>query len=462
MEIGSSPVGRGGAGTYIEGELGAYYLLQMLAGSEARGLPHARIERLQLQGENEGYALDDLIVHGVSDRGTAILEIQSKRTIHFSPKDPIFKSACEQIVRSNPAQKPTDRHLLSVATQRTSYSISGPCQDVLEWARKAESGRQFFVRLALKGVASEEMRSFASTFRKNLVACGVADEDEAIWAVFRRFLILEFDFESIAPEAKAHALTLANQVLAREDSTRAEALWSNLIEIVIEVGKAGGSITRQSLIEQLKARGFRLAGDQNFALARSKLAEMSSHALMDIGTRVGGVNLPRLGALADLEKARYEHRFIEVTGKPGVGKSGVLRHLAERISREGHVIVLDPIGTPDGGWSELARRLVIPGTAKDFLGALAASGGGFLFIDGLEMFTSVERRRTVNDLLREVAQVPGFLVVVSKRSSAGVEETDWVAQDALEMLGKPCQVVVGELNDNEVAVLSKVTLTGRP
>jgi len=29
----SSPVGRGGAGTYIEGELGAYYLLQMLAGT---------------------------------------------------------------------------------------------------------------------------------------------------------------------------------------------------------------------------------------------------------------------------------------------------------------------------------------------------------------------------------------------------------------------------------------------
>ena len=82
---GSSPVGRGGAGTYIEGQLGAYYLLQMLAGSDARGLPNAKIERVQLQGENEGYALDDLIVHGVSDKGTALLEIQSKRTIRFSP-----------------------------------------------------------------------------------------------------------------------------------------------------------------------------------------------------------------------------------------------------------------------------------------------------------------------------------------------------------------------------------------
>lgn len=226
-ESGSSPVGRGGAGTYIEGQLGAYYLLQMLAGSEARGLPNARIERVQLQGENEGYALDDLIVHGLSEKGTAILEIQSKRTIRFSPQDTIFKSVCEQIVRSNPAQRPTDRHLLAVATQRTSFSISGPFQDVLEWAHRAQSGSQFFARLALKGVASEEMRSFTNTFRNNLVGHGVADEDEAIWAIVRRFMILEFDFESAAPEVKAHALTLARQVLAPGDAPRPEALWSN-------------------------------------------------------------------------------------------------------------------------------------------------------------------------------------------------------------------------------------------
>ncbi|MBB4124290.1 AAA family ATPase [Martelella radicis] len=453
-QTGSSPVGRGGAGTYIEGELGAYYLLQMLAGSVARGLPDARIERVQLQGENEGYALDDLIVHGVSDKGTAILEIQSKRTIRFSPKDLIFKSVCEQIVRSNPAEKPTDRHLLAVATQRTSYSISGPYQDVLEWARRAQSGSQFFARLALKGVASEEMRSFAESFRNNLVAQGVVDEDEVVWAVLRRFMILEFDFESAAPEAKAHALTLSGQVLAPEDAKRAGALWSNLIEIVIETGKARGSISRQSLMERLTKRGFCLAGEQNFALARAKLAEMSRHALMEIGTTVAGVNLPRLGALADLEKAREKHRFIEITGKPGVGKSWVLRHLAERTGREGQVIVLDPAGTPDGGWSALAQRLDLPGTAQNFLRDLAASGGGVLFIDGIEMFTSDERRRTVNDLLREIASVPGFSVVVSKRPEVGAEDTSWVAEDALAALGEPHQVVVGELNQDEVETLS--------
>src|SRR3546814_20393671 len=35
----SSPAARGGAGSYIEGELGAFYLLALLADIEPRGLP---------------------------------------------------------------------------------------------------------------------------------------------------------------------------------------------------------------------------------------------------------------------------------------------------------------------------------------------------------------------------------------------------------------------------------------
>lgn len=454
-DSGSSPVGRGGAGTYIEGELGSFYLLQMLAGSEARGLPDARIERVQFQGVDEGYALDDLIVHGVSDKGSSLLEIQSKRTITFAPKDSIFQSVCDQIVRSAPASKPTDRHLLAVATQRTSFAISGPYQDVLEWASTAETGAQFFARLARKGVASDAMRSFVLTFRANLVAHGVADDDEAVWSIIRRFLILEFDFEARAPQARVHALTLVRQVLAPDDAARAEALWGNLIELVIQTGKVGGSITRDALATMLTGRGFRLAGDRHYALAHARLAEMSRLALMDIGTTVGGINLPRLSALAALEEARDRHRFIEISGKAGVGKSYVLRHLAERQRREAHVIVLDPVSTPDGGWTALAQRLDVPGTAKDFLSDLAASGGGVLFIDGLEMFVSAERRRTVNDVLREIAAIEGFSVVVSTRPDIGVEGCSWVAEDALAVLGTPHRVLVGELNDEEVAVLSE-------
>jgi hypothetical protein len=78
-EMGSSPASRGGAGVYIEGELGAFYLLTMLAGTEPRGLPGTRLTRVRFQGVDHGYALDDLILEGVGGSGEALLEIQSKR-----------------------------------------------------------------------------------------------------------------------------------------------------------------------------------------------------------------------------------------------------------------------------------------------------------------------------------------------------------------------------------------------
>lgn len=145
------------------------------------------------------------------------------------------------------------------------------------------------------------MRKFASTFRANLVAAGVADDDDAIWRFVRRFLILEFDFESSAPLARTHGLFVARQILASEDAPRAEAMWSNLIEISLERAKAGGFAERAELRGLLADRGFRFAGDRDFSAARLKLAERSRQALAEIGNSVADVQLPRLKAVEALD-----------------------------------------------------------------------------------------------------------------------------------------------------------------
>lgn len=407
-EKGSSPASRGGAGVYIEGELGAFYLLTMLAGTEPRGLPGTKLTRVRFQGVDHGYALDDLILEGVGPTGEALLEIQSKRDINFSPKDTTFAEVVGQVAGTSSRGVPGDRHLLAVATQRQSKHISGPYQDVLIWARAAGSSGEFFGRIAAKGVASDQMRSFVSTFRANLVAAGTADEDDLIWSFLRRFAILVFDFESTAPLARIHGLILARQVLADEDVSRTESLWSDLIEISVSIAKVGGAIDREELRAKLVGRGFRLAGDRDYRAARALLAEQARHTLAGIGTTVGGVTLARHAAVEALNAALERNRFVELQGGPGVGKSGVLKLLAERVGRESGLIVMEQMSTPAGGWAAFAQRHGIPGTARDFFNDLAASGGGLIVVDGLEMFTDPGTQLTVNQLLREAAAVPGF------------------------------------------------------
>lgn len=450
---GSSPVGRGGTGAYIEGELGAFYLLALLAGIEPRGLPGSRILRVRFQGVELGYTLDDLIVHGVSNSGETILEIQSKRTITFSRQDPVFKDVCTQIAGSSGHGIPEERHQLAVATQRTSKAISGPYQDVLQWARTASGGTEFFRRLAARGVAGAEMRRFGETFRANLVEAGIADDNDTIWEFFRRFQIMEFDFESGAPLARTYALLTARHVLAPEDGSQAESLWANLIQVSLDRARTGAAIERDELRGLLVDRGFHFTGDRDFSAARARLAEMSRQALSEIGNAIAGVRLSRQLAVQALDQALDQHRFVEIRGGPGVGKSAVLRQLAERISRESHVLVLDPVGTPGGGWAAYSQLLGVAATLREFLTDLAASGGGVLFIDSLEMFTAAARRRTVNDLLREVAAIEGFSVVATARLDFGVDGDNWLASDALLALGPAQTVTVGELDDAEVETL---------
>lgn len=453
MERGSSPASRGPAGAYIEGELGALYLLALLTDNRAPGMPDARIVSIRFQGTEQGFKLDDLIASGVGASGDFILEIQSKRDITFSPKDSVYQDVAAQIARSVVGSVPADRHFLGIATQRTSRKISGAYQDVLKWARTMDNAAAFFTRLEARGIASEDMRDFIVTTRKHLVAGGVADDDDAIWRLLRRMLILEFDFEATSPITRTYGHALARMALADEDIDRAGSLWSRLVDLSIKTGTTGGEIDRKTLLLNLTEAGFQLAGAREYGLARAKLAELAQNTLAHIGTSVAGVTLPRLEAVAAVDDAFEAHRFVEIYGDPGVGKSGVLRHLAERVARQAPIIVLDRDATPSGGWLPFSNALGIPGSAVDFLTDLAASGGAILFIDGLDMFDDVGRQRTIAELVRAASTISDFKVIATTRTAGNVNVEPWLDDQIVSAMGGAYPIQVGTLSEDEVAIL---------
>ncbi|MDD9709506.1 hypothetical protein PVW53_19740 [Seohaeicola sp. SP36] len=453
-ERGSSPASRGAAGAYIEGELGALYLLALLTGNRAPGLPSARVTSVRFQGVEQGFKLDDLIIAGVGANGDALLEIQSKRDIQFSPKDTVYKDVARQIASSTIGDVPAERHLFGIATQRTSRKISGAYQDVLGWARSAATAGEFFTRLAAKGVANDDMRAFVATTRAHLTAGGIADEDETIWRLLRRILILEFDFEGSAPITRTYGLALARMALADEQVAHAEALWSRLVDLSIKTGTRGGEIDTAALKANLAEAGFKLAGEREYGSARLRLAELAQNTLSPIGTSVAGVTLPRLAAVAALDDAVETQRFIVVRGDTGVGKSWVLRHYAERVAERAPIIVLDREATPPNGWLYLANALGIPGSADAFLTDLAASGGAYLFIDGIDMIDDAGRQRTISELLRAAGAIPGFNVIATARQTGASDVIPWLDDRISAALGGKHTVKVGALSDEEIAILT--------
>ena len=448
---GISPASSGPAGSYFEGQLGAHYLLSMLTVTEPRGLPGTTIDRIELQRAAEGRPLDDVIVHAHDARGDpAVLEIQVKRSITFAPADQVFRAVVGQIVKAS--RRPdflTSRYELAIATARTSRKIDGSYQDVLTWARQLSDAATFTARIDRPGSANDNMRTFVRTFKSHLRDAGAPDEDETVWRLLRKLQILVFDFAARGSASEGLAKERAVRALHPDDTLRAGNLWTTLVELALQVAASGGDRTRDGLIEDLRCQSFRLVGDRRYSSARATLAEASRNALADIGDRIGDVILTRHERVAAVRAALDSGRYVEIRGDAGVGKSGVLKHFAEQIATEGRVVVLSPGRTIPKGWTAMRAVLGFDGTAHDLLSDLAGNGGGVLFVDNLDFFED-EERRTVVDLVREVANVPGFAVIATARRNFGVEEPNWLPSEVIERLGHAEPIVIEELSEVEV------------
>lgn len=448
---GVSPASSGPAGSLFEGQVGAFYLLSLLTGTEPRGLPGTNINRVEFQRAAEGHPLDDVIVHAHDAHGEAVvLEIQVKRSITFAPADKIFRDVVGQIAEAS--QRPDfwrTRYELAIATARTSQKINGAYQDVLTWAREIGDAATFVGRINRSGSANDSMRQFVQTFKSHLHGAGSSDDDETVWRLLRRLQILVFDFTAPGSVAEQLAKERAVRALHEDDTMRAGVLWTTLVEIALEAASTGGDRTRDRLIEDLNVQSFCLAGERRYASARARLAEDTRHTLEDISDCIGGVLLTRHERVAAVHAALDSGRYVEIRGDAGVGKSGLLKHLAERHCSESPTIVLKPNRTVPRGWSAMRDMLGFDGTAHDLLTDLAADGGAVLFIDNLDFFDEAERS-TVVDLVREAAGIPGFFVIATARRQFGIDEPNWLPSEALDRLGRTEPIMLGELSEAEV------------
>lgn len=449
-----NPASSGPAGSHFEGQVGAYYLLSMLTGSEPRGLPGTEIARIEFQRAAEGRPLDDVIVHAHDTFGnSAVLEIQVKRTITFAPGDPVFRDVMGQIIKAS--LRPefwVISYELAIATARTSKKIDGAYQDVLTWARQLGDAVTFMARINRPGSANDDMRTFVQTFRSHMQTAGQPTDDEAVWRLLRKLQILIFDFTAQGSASEELCKERTVRALHPDDTLRAGNLWTTLVELALQVAKNGGDRTRVALIEDLNRQSFRLTGFRRFSTARAALAEASQHALADIDDKVGNVTLTRHELVTAVHAARDVGRYIEIRGDAGVGKSGVLKHFAEQIAKESHIVLLSPGRIPQRGWTNMKAVLAFDGTARELLSDLAGDGGSILFIDNLDFFTD-EERKSVIDLVREAATVPGFAVIVTARRNFGMEVPTWLPSEAIASLGCAEPIIIDELSETEVAEL---------
>lgn len=452
----ASPAAAGPAGALLEGHVGAQYLLPLLSGGEARGLPGVVVTRVAFQRASLGHPMDDVIVTGYDPRGEpATLELQAKRTITFTASDTVFADvvalACQAMCKPDFRAA---RYELGVAIARTTTTIEQHVQETLRWAREYQDPVTFFARLNQAGVAHQSMRDFVAALRGHMASAGAPHEDTDVWLLLSRFQVLAFDCEQSGSACAQLARERCAMLLAAQEAGRAAELWDTLQLIALETDAKGGDMDQATLVERLiSERSYRLAGDRRLHGAREQLAENARNALATISTRVGKTTIDRTGHVDAALSALDHGRYLVIQGAGGVGKSGVLVQMVERVKAESRVVVLAPNRIPGGGWAALRAQLGCHATARELLTDLAGDGGGTLFIDGLDRFDRPDEQQTVVDLISAAAEVSGFRVVATARPDFDADAAAWLPPAALQKLGVAPPYLIPELNDDEVAEL---------
>jgi ABC-type cobalamin/Fe3+-siderophores transport system ATPase subunit len=400
--------------------------------------------------------MDDVIVQAIgADGSSATLEIQAKRTLAFTRSDKEFRDIVRRMWLA--AQKPefiSTSYELAVAIARSTTRIEQACQEVLHWARQQCDAATFDANINLDGFASDPMRDFVTVFRENLVAAGAPSDPDTVWRLLRRFNILVFDFETPGSDYEHRARERGRIALVPEHAARATELWPILEATALDLARAGGDIDRVDLKRRLKKQyGLRFGEPADLRNVNAKLAAAAQDALGDIKDQVGGVRLSRTLAVARGETLLDAHRLVVIHGEAGVGKSAVIKHLAQRLAPQGSTIVLAPGRIIAGGWLAMANVLGCPGaiTRDELFNELGCGGAATLFVDNIDQLDDDGEWATITDLLRGVLANPGWRAVVTSRA----RNDAWQSKLPQELVAAGmAPLLIEEISDAETAVLA--------
>lgn len=336
----------------------------------------------------------------------------------------------------------------------------GPYQNVLSWARTSANAKDFLERISTPGLSNPDMRQFKDIIQDKLDKCcsgSVSDED--LWNFFRSLVVLELDLRQTDSKDKNTIITLLQNVLPPEARDRTTGLFDKLAAYSAEAHSTAGSFNLSILAQKLQADGFILSPPADTRADLERLRNHATYILNEIRTDIGGLQINRDKIIAQAFEAMNQASLLELVGPPGVGKSAILKALAEPAYAYGPAVVLAGDRIQGNGWDGFAQHLQLTQPLDKLLLAISANLTPCIFIDGIDRVSDSGARKAVNDLLNCVKELADkqsgaikWKVVVSARAENLNEVHGWLNWQAL---GKPQLQEVPELTDAEVNLIAE-------
>lgn len=275
----ASPFSTGGGGTRFEWLVATSYLVHLLRGEGARGIPATgTVVEIRLQQAAQGYPVDDVVI--VAARGTrqSKLALQVKHALKFTV-NPLFcevMGACWRHCTASTFDRQRDRVGIAIGEGSNIVKVRTHLQELLEWARAHRKSRSFYIQVGKFKAKQEVLNDISKAL--DIGASQHIGQDR-LWLFLRSFVILSFDFDSAGSRDSADCWNALRSVVHRSSPAQASALFDGLYGLVSRHSKLGGEIDYDTLFNELQEKT-PLGGAAPLRTTRAILVRQVSNQLL--------------------------------------------------------------------------------------------------------------------------------------------------------------------------------------
>lgn len=447
----SSPASTGGAGTFFEQHVVAYWLAQLLV----RGIPpilrDCIVEEVKLQTSDIGWKTDDFLIIGESGSGSQRkLAGQVKRTFTVSATDEDCRKTVQAFWQDfcnaglfSPA---SDR--LALVTLRGTNTLLEHFSGLLDCSRAARDGTEFEHRLGTTGFLSSKAVSYCDQLLHIVGEVERRDVTVAeIWPFLRVLHVLSLDLNSATGQTEAAIKTLLAHTTGQTNAIDvAQNSWNALLALVGNGMPNAEGFRREDLPQALRQRHTLLGGTEQRALR--SLHEHSMLILSGIRSTIGrDLHLRRDVLVQQVINELESNQVVLLSGPAGCGKSNIAKDVISILSADYFAFSFRAEEFAQPHFDATLQGNQIPVNAATLGAILAGQDRKLLLIESVERLLEKSTRDAFTDLLTLAVKDKTLHIILTSRDYS----TDLVRACFLDAANIEHSVVtVPLLNDDEL------------
>jgi hypothetical protein len=408
---------KGGGGTNFEQAVQAAYLTGLFIGGRAPINVDNRIVEVAFQVTSREYHTDDLFVIAESNLGKHRLLMQIKHEIALTENNPIFEEVMQAFWQdyNNATLFDKTHDQLFIVKSGMTGEERAHLKVLFNWANTYATAEDFFKEVNRIKIKREKLDIIKAVLER---VSEMDIPDEELWRFMKCMDILEYDYLQERSIDQANLLHLIKLARSSHTVLNEKEIYNNILALAARGNPRGGNFVLDGINVYEESRYFSPEKIVPHFMNIQKLKEDSIAILKPIKNCIGQFHLQRQAAKEAVLTLLEKKQITIVTGKPGEGKSALIKDLLENELQDVSVFAFKADQFNQPHIANVFSHQGVNQTIRDIFSCIALMPGRLIFIDSGEKLLEADPDCAFRQLMEILADMPEVKVLISSRKYA--------------------------------------------